>query len=117
MFNYMVKYSNAEMDRVFHALADPTRREIVEIVSKRERRASELADSFEISFPAVSRHLKVLEKAGLIRREVHGRVHRFRLETDAMKQAYDWMHEYKKFWMTNLNQLDKFLKKRKEKKR
>ena len=113
----MVKYKKADVDQVFHALADPTRREIVEIVSKKERQASELAASFEISFPAVSRHLKVLEKAGLITREVHGRVHRFRLETDAMKQAYDWMHDYEKFWLTNLDQLDKFLKKRKEKKR
>jgi len=105
------------MNRVFHALADPTRREIVDKVSKKELRASELAASFEMSFPAVSKHLKVLEKAGLIGREVHGRVHRFRLETDAMKRAYDWMHDYRKFWLTNLDQLDNFLKRKKEKKR
>jgi DNA-binding transcriptional ArsR family regulator len=111
----MVKYNREAIDCIFHALADPTRREIIEMVAVRDRRASELASSFDMSFPAVSKHLKILEGAGLIGRDVQGRVHRFRLRTKAMKQAHDWIHDYEKFWRSNLDRLDAFLKQEKKK--
>lgn len=105
------------MNRIFQALADPTRREIIEMVADRDRQASELAATFEMSFPAVSKHLKVLESAGLIGRDVQGRIHRFRLRSEAMKQAHDWIHDYEKFWQANLDQLDTFLNRKEVKKR
>ncbi|MEM7392802.1 MAG: metalloregulator ArsR/SmtB family transcription factor [Verrucomicrobiota bacterium] len=104
------------MNRIFQALADPTRREILERVSRESPQASDLASSFSMSFPAVSKHLKVLERAGLLRRDVEGRVHRFSLKPRALKSAYDWIHDYEQFWNANLDQLDAFLKKNKEKK-
>jgi DNA-binding transcriptional ArsR family regulator len=113
LFNHMIKYKSRNMNRIFHALADPTRRQILTLVSAQERQASEIAASFKVSFPAVSKHLKVLEEAELISRRVQGRVHRFRIRPRTMKRAHDWLEDYAPFWSTNLDQLEKYLNPRK----
>ena len=82
------------------------------MVSTENRHASELASRFEISFPAVSKHLKVLENANLIKRDVDGRIHRFTLKPKTMKRAYDWLEKYTQFWDANLDQLDAYLKRK-----
>jgi len=105
----MVKYNEEKMNQIFHALADPTRREIIRLVSKKDCQASELAQRFQISFPAVSKHLKVLEKAEFIHRNVDGRIHRFAFNEKTMRTAYRWIDHYKKFWLKNLDQLGEFL--------
>lgn len=105
----MVKYNNKQMSAIFHALADPTRRKILSLVAKQERQASELAQAFQISFPAVSKHLKVLEKAQLIQRDINGRFHRFHFNEKTMKKAYDWIALYRKFWTERLDSLAAFL--------
>lgn len=107
----MVKQKDKRINRVFHALADSTRREILARVAIKECQASELASVFSISFPAVSKHLKVLEQSGLIKRDVQGRVHRFTLEAEALRQAHEWLDFYRQFWMGSLDNLDHYLKK------
>jgi len=105
----MVKYEEYQINRTFHALSDPTRRKILKMVSAKSRKASELAQSFSMSFPAVSKHLKVLEQAYLIERQINGRVHTFILKEKAMKRAYNWIKFYEKFWISNLDNLNDFL--------
>lgn len=106
----MVKFKEKDISGIFHALADATRREIIKMVAQKERQATELARSFHMSFPAVSKHLKVLENAGFIRRRIDGRVHRFYFEQRTMKKAYQWIKFYEKFWLQNLDNLNEFLK-------
>ena len=106
----MVKYSEEQINQLFHSLADPTRREIIRLVAEKDRNATELAESFQMSFPAVSKHLKVLERAGFIRRHVDGRIHRFKFDQKAMQTAYKWIKFYERFWLGSLDQLDQFLK-------
>ena len=115
IFNHMVKLNEDPVTTVFHALADPTRRQILSMVATEERRASELAECFDMSFPAVSKHIKVLERANLVKRDVEGRVHRFTFKEESMKQAYDWLTYFKKFWSESLDGLDAFLSKSKSK--
>jgi DNA-binding transcriptional ArsR family regulator len=105
----MVKYHVENLDAVFSALADPTRRAILERLAGGSLRVTELAAPFEISLPAVSRHLRVLQQAGLIGREVEGRVHHCRLEAAAMKEAADWLSVYRRFWEARLDALADFL--------
>lgn len=109
--NHMVKLNKDPVTVVFHALADPTRRQILSMVATEEKRASELAECFDMSFPAVSKHLKVLERAKLVKRDVKGRVHRFTFKEEDMKQAYDWLTDFKQFWSESLDGLDAFLRK------
>ena len=109
--NRMVKLNKDPITRVFHALADPTRREILSMVATERRRATELAECFDMSFPAVSKHIKVLERAKLLDRDIEGRIHRFTLNEENMKQAYDWLTYFKQFWSESLDGLDAFLSK------
>ena len=108
----MVKLNKESITEIFHALADPTRRKILEMVAEQQRQASELAASFDMSFPAVSKHIKVLERAQLVRRDVEGRIHRFSFNEKTMKQAYDWLAYYQQFWSNSLDNLESFLKKK-----
>jgi DNA-binding transcriptional ArsR family regulator len=98
------------LDRTFAALADPTRRRILDHLAGGERCVTELAQPYRMSLPAVSKHLRVLEKAGLIRRQRDGRVHRLKLEAKPMQRAQAWMEEYRKFWEASFDRLDAFLK-------
>jgi DNA-binding transcriptional ArsR family regulator len=115
----MVKYSTASLDIVFRALADPTRRSILEVLAKAECRVTELAKPFAISLPGISKHLRVLENAGLIRRAREGREHRLSLEAARMREAADWIEQYRHFWDGQFDALSRYLEqqpKHKEKK-
>lgn len=97
------------MDRTFAALSDPTRRAIVARLAKGEATVSELAAPFDVSLPAISKHLKVLEEAGLMSRRREGRIHRCRLVTRRMKDAETWMSRYRMIWEGRFDRLDAFL--------
>src|SRR5919205_104498 len=107
----MVKYSARTLDRTFAALADPTRRRILAHLARGDRRVTDLARPHAISLPAVSKHLRVLEKAGLLRRRRYGRVHEMQLEAKPLKQAAKWVEEYRKFWEGSLDRLAAYLEK------
>jgi DNA-binding transcriptional ArsR family regulator len=114
--NHMVNYSAPSLDSVFGALADPTRRCILELLARAECRVAELACRFSISAPAISRHLRVLEKAGLIVRRRDGRVHRLRLEGRRMQDASAWIDQYRGFWEDQFSSLARYLEQNPEKK-
>jgi|ERR1700722_5638026 DNA-binding transcriptional ArsR family regulator len=100
-----------ELDSVFAALSDPTRRRILHLLARAESCVTELAKSFSVSLPAISKHLRVLEKAGLIRRERDGRVHRLRLEAKPMRDAAAWIERYRGFWERQFDALADYLEK------
>jgi DNA-binding transcriptional ArsR family regulator len=105
----MVKHSEM-LDGVFAALSDPTRRHIVERLARTERlTAGALAADFAISLPAVSKHLKVLERCGLLRRKIVGREHHCRLNPRAMRAAADWLEAQERFWNAGFDKLDELL--------
>jgi DNA-binding transcriptional ArsR family regulator len=106
----MVKCSPRLLDRTFAALADPTRRRILEHLARGGQCVTELARPYAMSLPAVSKHLRVLERAGLIRRRRRGRIHRLNLEAAPMKEAAQWIEEYRRFWEQSLDRLDEYLK-------
>lgn len=97
---------NTALDNVFHALADGTRRQMLASLSGGERRIGELAAPFSMSLAAASKHVKVLERAGLVKREVRGRTHVCRLEPAALAQADAWLAHYRQFWSTHLDRLE-----------
>jgi DNA-binding transcriptional ArsR family regulator len=106
----MVKCSPRLLDQTFAALADPTRRRILEQLAQGDRCVTDLAKPYRMSLPAVSKHLRVLERAGLIRRRRCGRVHQLKLEAKPMKDAQQWIETYRRFWEENLDRLDDYLK-------
>jgi DNA-binding transcriptional ArsR family regulator len=108
----MVKYSSSNLDRTFAALADPTRRRILAHLARGDKRVSHLARPYAMSLPAVSKHLRVLEKAGLLRRRRYGRVHEMRLEAKPLKEAAKWVEEYRRFWQGSLDRLAEYLETR-----
>jgi DNA-binding transcriptional ArsR family regulator len=106
-----------ETDRlslIFSALADPTRRAILARLADGEATVTELADPFDISLPAISRHLKVLEKAGLISRSRSAQWRSSRLEVEPLREATAWMERYRRFWDDNFSRLDAHLQRLKE---
>jgi DNA-binding transcriptional ArsR family regulator len=98
-----------ELDETFAALADPTRREIVATLGQGERSISELAAPFDISLPAISKHLTVLERAGLIRRERRGRVRYCSLEQQPLAEALQWLARSGRFWEASFDSLARLL--------
>ena len=106
----MVKCSSRLLDRTFGALADPTRRRILEQLTGGASCVTDLARPYRMSLPAVSKHLRVLESAGLVRRTRDGRVHRLRLDAKPMQQAQAWIEEYRRFWEQSFDRLDEYLK-------
>ena len=101
---------NTSLDRTFHALGDGTRREILSILANQgASTASELLAPFDVAQPTISKHLKVLEKAGLVKRDIEGRSHRFELVTTPMDEAEVWISRHKQFWEGTLNRLDTFM--------
>ena len=98
------------LDNTFSALADPTRRAILARLAQGETSVSDLARPFPISLPAISRHLRVLEQAGLLERRKRGRVHHCRLRPVPLKQAVQWLDRYRVFWEGQLDGLAAFLK-------
>ena len=97
------------LSTVFSALADPTRRAILARLASGEATVTELATPFQMSLPAVSKHLKVLERAGLISRGREAQWRPCRLEAKAMKDVADWLDEYRRFWEGSLDRLDDYL--------
>jgi len=107
----MVKYATRRLNQTFAALADPTRRRILAHLARGDRCVTHLARPHAMSLPAVSKHLRVLEKAGLLRRRRYGRVHEMQLDAKPLKQAAQWVEEYRKFWEGSLDRLAAYLEK------
>jgi DNA-binding transcriptional ArsR family regulator len=105
----MVNYNAGVLDATFGALADPTRRAILTRLARGQAMVTELAEPFSMSLPAISKHLRVLESAGLLQREIDGRVHRCRLAAAPMKNAATWIAQYRAFWETQFDALEKYL--------
>jgi DNA-binding transcriptional ArsR family regulator len=106
----MVNYSGAPLDSTFAALSDATRRGILARLARQgEVSVSELAAPYKMSLPAVSKHLRVLEHAGLVARQKDGRVHRCRLQAEPMKEAGAWIEHYRHFWGAQLDSLARYL--------
>lgn len=101
--------NNAALDLVFGALADPTRRRIMERLARGEHSAGELAEGFAMSQPAISKHLRVLERSGLLERTIVGRVHRCRLAPEGLESAREWVERQERFWNESLDRLDDYL--------
>lgn len=93
------------LDLVFHALADRTRRSLLRRLGRGPAMVTELAEPFSISLPAVSKHLRVLERARLVSRQVDGRVHRCSLEPQRLGEVEEWLHERRAFWEQTLESL------------
>lgn len=104
----MVKRSQGELDTLFSALADPTRREILVRLAEGESSVTKLAAPLPMSLPAVSRHLRVLESAGLVGRRKDGRVHRISLVAEPMLDGLEWMAVFGRFWEHQLDALEHF---------
>jgi DNA-binding transcriptional ArsR family regulator len=96
----------ARLDAIFHALSDSTRRSILRDVSRREKTVSEIAEPYDVSLAAVSKHLKVLEEAGLIHREKRGSFQYVRTDARPMRDANRWLAYYEKFWNAQLDALE-----------
>ncbi|MEP3277674.1 MAG: metalloregulator ArsR/SmtB family transcription factor [Stappiaceae bacterium] len=106
----MAIHYQTPLDRTFHALGDGTRRQIIAMLAAEgTRSASEICAPFEAAQPTISKHLKVLEKSGLISREIDGRTHRFRLNAAPMNDAIDWITRHKTFWEGTLSRLDEYV--------
>lgn len=106
----MVELMTPELDTVFHALGDATRRRMLGQLADGERTVSELAAPHAMSLAAASKHIKVLESAGLIRRDVRGRTHVCRLEPGPLARAHEWLAWYKRFWTDRLDVLEDLLR-------
>ncbi|HST44709.1 MAG TPA: metalloregulator ArsR/SmtB family transcription factor [Luteimonas sp.] len=98
------------MDAVFHALGDATRRHMLRELASGERTVGKLAEPFAMSLAAASKHVKALENAGLIRREVRGRLHVCRLEAQPLADAHRWLASYERFWDGRLDALERLLR-------
>jgi DNA-binding transcriptional ArsR family regulator len=107
----MVERNAARLDSVFHALGDATRRQMLRALAREERTVGELAEPFDISLAAASKHIKALENAGLIRREVRGRTHLCRLDPGPLASAHEWLSFYERFWTSRLDALERLLRK------
>jgi DNA-binding transcriptional ArsR family regulator len=110
IFNHMVEHDSLQLNSVFQALGDATRRRMLRELSSGERTVGELAEPFAITLAGASKHIKVLENAGLIRREVRGRTHVCRLEPRPLASADEWLRDYERFWTGRLDALDQLLR-------
>jgi DNA-binding transcriptional ArsR family regulator len=106
----MVELKAPQLDSVFHALGDATRRRMLRNLAGGERTVSQLAEPFAMSLAAASKHIKALENAGLIRREVRGRVHLCRLDPGPLASAHQWLGFYERFWTSRLDTLERLLR-------
>jgi DNA-binding transcriptional ArsR family regulator len=111
----MVEYSPAVLDGVFHALADPTRRAMLRALTPGEKTIGELGAPFEMTFAAASKHVKVLEGAGLVERRIRGRSHFCRLQSAPLAAADEWLRFYERFWSESFERLERHLEAHAEK--
>jgi DNA-binding transcriptional ArsR family regulator len=109
----MGEYSPARLDGIFNALSDPTRRAIIARLTDTDARVTELAAGFPISLNSVSKHIRVLERCGLLRRRVSGRDHVLSLDPAPLADAAQWIEHYRRFWEGRLAALEKFVTTRK----
>ncbi|MBR0649049.1 helix-turn-helix transcriptional regulator [Roseomonas terrae] len=106
----MVELSTPRLDAIFHALGDATRRHMLADLAGGERSVGQLAEPFAISLAAASKHIRTLEQAGLIRREVRGRTHLCRLDPGPLATAHEWLSFYERFWTGRLDVLERLLR-------
>ncbi|MFO6420623.1 ArsR/SmtB family transcription factor [Hylemonella sp. W303a] len=105
----MVELQETQLSAVFHALGDLTRRRMLRLLAEGERTVGQLAEPFHMSLAAASKHIKALESAGLIRREVEGRTHLCHLNAGPLASAEEWISYYERFWHTRLDRLEALL--------
>jgi DNA-binding transcriptional ArsR family regulator len=105
----MAAINSPALDRVYAAIADPTRRAILAQLAEGQINVGELAARFPMSLNGVSKHVKVLERAGLLRREVCGREHQLRLRPEPLREAEEWFQQYRAFWTARLDALERHL--------
>ena len=110
IFNYMVELQAERLDSLFHALSDATRRDMLRALTSGARTVGQLAEPFAISLAAASKHIRTLEGAGLLRREVKGRTHICSLEPGPLSGAHEWLGFYARFWTSRLDVLDRLLR-------
>ncbi|QDH70255.1 ArsR/SmtB family transcription factor [Marilutibacter alkalisoli] len=106
----MVENNPQTLDALFHALSDPTRRSMLQALARQPHKVGELAAPFEMSLAAASKHIKVLEHAGLVRREISGRTHTCHLEAMPMHAGLEWIRHYERFWNSRLDALEALLR-------
>lgn len=99
----MVECEDRQLDELYQALSSTTRRRIVSMLAASPRNISELVPAFDMSLAAVSKHVKLLERAGIVHCELKGRAHLCRLVPDGLSQAYAWLQGYEHFWQTRLD--------------
>jgi DNA-binding transcriptional ArsR family regulator len=112
----VVEHSSEALDRVFAAVADPTRRAILASLARRPATISQIAAPFHVSLNAISKHVMVLERAGLVRREVLGREHRCCLDPEPLHKASAWLNHYRRFWDVRLDALERHVLAKKQRK-
>ena len=109
----MVNYNDQQLNLVFSALSDPTRRSMLRRLSNEQMSVTDLSEPFDMTKSAITKHLKVLENAGLLSRTIEGRIHRCRLEPKPLSVISKWVSFYEQFWNSKLDSLDAFLGKEK----
>lgn len=108
----MVEFDADNLDATYHALSDPTRRDVLQRLIAGPARITDLASARDISLAAVSKHIRVVEDAGLVRRSITGREHWLALEPSSLRPASHWLDGYRRFWEASLDRLDRQLRKR-----
>ena len=105
----MVNYSEAKMSRVFGVLADPTRRQIVSLLGHGPQTVTGIAANFTMSLPAVSKHLRIMEEAGVVSRHKQGRIHEMSLRPEPLEMGIEWLQWHQRFWKSSLKSLKTYL--------
>lgn len=106
--NHMVNYYKDNLDQIFSVLSDPTRRKIVEELSKGEKTVKKLAEPFDMSLPAFTKHLKILENAGVVTFKKEGRYKYYSLKPEALESAIQWMNHWRTYWESQLSRLETY---------
>lgn len=105
----MVEYVDDELDETFAALAHPTRRDLIQRLGRGPASVSELAEPYDVSLAAISKHIQVLEEAGLAERRIRGRVHTISLNADPLRSVASWLAAQHKFWSDSFGALDRLI--------
>src|SRR3954470_23209592 len=115
IFTPMGEYRSSHLDSVFNALCDPTRRAILARLTDTDARVTDIAAEFPISLNSISKHIRMLERAGLVRREISGRDHVLSLNAAPLSEAAQWIEHYRRFWEGRLAALEKYVTSKKRK--
>jgi DNA-binding transcriptional ArsR family regulator len=105
----MDEYSRGKLDRVFSALGDPTRRAILRVLAQHPATISQIAEPFPVSLNTISKHVMVLERVGLVRREIKGREHHCFIDPRPLRDADEWLEYYRQFWTERLDALEAYV--------